>query len=208
MNVGIIAILLHQLPYQFSGLPVLSTIAFVIDLVLFIIFSLIFLTRLAWFKREAYYEVTDDINELALGACWPIEWQTLASLICLIVSNAYWGGHAFTLVGYVMWWIGTAWMLAYLLFTFLTLIRRHNAFDRKLPPTIMIPAVGVATVATTRGLISSYADHISARLSVPVIIASFLVVGIGLLMSIFLYTYLPHALFIDGLPAPDNIASM
>jgi tellurite resistance protein TehA-like permease len=69
MNAGIIAILLHQLPYQFSGLPVLSTIAFVIDLVLFIIFSLIFLTRLAWFKWEAYYEVTDDINELALGAC-------------------------------------------------------------------------------------------------------------------------------------------
>ena len=208
MNAGIIAILLHQLPYQFHGLPVLSTIAFTIDFVLFVIFSLIFLTRIVWFRKDAYYEITGDINELAMLACWPIAWQTLACLTCLIVSNSHWGGHAFTLVGYVMWWIGTGWTLANLLFTFTTLIRRHNAFDRKLPPTIVIPAVGVSTAATTGGLIASYADKISARLAVPIIIVSFLLVGIGMFMSIFLYTYLFHALLIDGWPAADKIASL
>jgi tellurite resistance protein TehA-like permease len=208
MNAGIIAILLHQLPYQFRGLPVISTVAFVIDLLLFIIFSLLFLLRFAWFGRQAYYEVTDNINELALGACWPIAWQTLSSLTGLVVSNAYWGSHAFTLVSYVMWWFGTGWTVAYLLFTLLTLIRRHNAFDRRLPPTIVIPAVGVATAATTGGLIASYADGISARLAVPIIIVSFMMVGIGIFLSIFLYGYLLHDFFVDGWPAPDNIASV
>ncbi|KUJ22148.1 uncharacterized protein LY89DRAFT_608925 [Mollisia scopiformis] len=208
MNAGVIGILLHQLPYQFSGLPVLSTIAFVVDLVLFIIFSAIMITRFIWFGRQAYYEITDNINDLALGACWPIAWQTLSALTCLIVSNASWGGHAFTLVGYAMWWIGTGWMVAYLLFTFLTLIRRRSVKDRKLPLTIVIPAVGVATVATTGGLIVSFADDISARLAVPIIIVSFMIVGIGLFMSIFLYTYLLHSLFVDGWPPAENIASV
>jgi tellurite resistance protein TehA-like permease len=208
MNAGIIGILLHQLPYQFRGLPVLSTIAFVIDLALFVVFSLIFITRFVWFKKEAYYEVTGDINELALGVCWPIAWQTLSSLTGLIASNAYWGGHAFTLVSYVMWWFGTAWILGYLLFTFVTLIRRHDAFDRQLPPSIVIPAVAVATDATTGGLIANYADDISSRLAIPIIIVSFLLVGIGLIMSFFLYTYLLHGLLVDGWPAPEKIASM
>ncbi|TVY82220.1 Sulfite efflux pump SSU1, partial [Lachnellula suecica] len=208
MNAGIIAILLHQLPYQFRGLHVLSTIAFVIDLVLFIIFSLIFLTRFAWFKRQAYYEITDDTNELALGACWPIAWQTISSLTCLIASNASWGGHAFTLVGYVMWWIGTGWTVAYLLFTFITMIRRHNVAKQKLPPTIVIPAVAVSTAATTGGLIAIYSDNISARLAVPIIIVSFMMVGVGVFMAIMLFTLLLHNLFVDGWPAPDNITSM
>jgi tellurite resistance protein TehA-like permease len=208
MNAGIIAILLHQLPYQFHGLPVLSTIAFVIDFVLFVIFSIIFILRLIWFGRQAYYEITSNINELALGACWPIAWQTVSSLVCLIVSNASWGGHSFTLVGYVMWWIGSGWMVAYLLFTFITLIRRHEAFDRRLPATIVIPAVGVATAATTGGLVASYAYNISARLAVPIIIVSFMMVGIGIIMSIFLYTYLLHAMFVDGWPAPEQIVSV
>lgn len=208
MNAGIIAILLHQLPYQFNSLPVLSTIAFLVDFVLFTIFSLIMITRFIWFRRQAYYEITDNINDLALGACWPIAWQIISSLVCLIVSNAYWGGHAFTIVGYVMWWIGTGWTVAYLLFAFLTLIRRHKTKDQKLPPTIVIPAVGVATVATTGGVIASNADGLSARLAVPTIIVSYMCVGIGIFMAIFLYTILLHGLFQDGWPVPDNITSM
>jgi len=43
MNAGIISILLHQLPYQFKGLGVLSTIAFLVDFVFFICFSVVFL---------------------------------------------------------------------------------------------------------------------------------------------------------------------
>lgn len=208
MNAGIIAILLHQLPYQFHGLPVLATIAFVIDLVLFIIFSVIFILRFIWFGKQAYHEITNSTNELALGACWPIGFQTISSLICLIVSNASWGGHAFTIVGYVLWWFGSAWMLAYLLFTFITVIRRHKAFDPRLPATIIIPAVGVSTMATTGGLIASYSYGISARLAVPIIIVSFMLTGIGVFMALFLYTYLLQSMFTDGWPPPAQIASV
>lgn len=208
MNSGIIAILLHQLPYQFRGLGILSTIAFVLDFVLFIVFSLLFLARFASFGRQAYYQVTGDTAELALCACWPIAWLTLAALVCLIVSVASWGGHSFTIVGYVMWWVGVGWTVAALLFVVLTTIRRQHAKNRKLPPAIVIPAVGVATVATTGGLIASYSYNMSDRMAVPVIIVSYMMVGIGVLLAIIIYTYLLHDLFTEGWPAPDQIATM
>lgn len=99
-------------------------------------------------------------------------------------------------------------MVVYLLFTFVTVIRRHRALDRRLPASILIPAVGVSTAATTGGLIAGYSFDISARLAVPIIIVSFMMVGIGIIMSIFLYTYLLHAMFVDGWPAPEQIVSV
>lgn len=205
MNAGIIGILLHQLPYQFSGLPVLSTIAFLVDFVLFICFSTILLARFIWFGQQAYQELTDDVSELSLLACWPIAWLTLSSLVCLIVSTAGWGGHSFTIVGYVMWWIGVAWMLVLLLFAFITIIRRQKgAADAgaNLPPVILIPTMGVATVAVTGGLISSYSAGMSAGMAVPVIIVAFLIAGIGMFMATFLYTLVIYRLFASGWPDP------
>lgn len=203
MNAGIIAILFHQLPYQFDGLPVLSTIAYMVEFVLFIIFSLLLLTRLALYRPQAYFEITSNVGDLSLGACWAIAWLTLSSLTCLVVSTSYWGGHSFTIVGYVMWWIGLAWMMAYLLFAVITLARRTHVADREILPLILIPTVGVATVATTGGLISSYASGISARMAVPMIIMSFFMAGIALFTSIPLYAILLHRFLTVGwVPVP------
>jgi tellurite resistance protein TehA-like permease len=88
MNAGIIAILMHQLQYQFNGLRVLSTIAFLINFVIFIVFSLIFLARFAVHGRDAYRELTSSPPELALTACWAIAWLTLVSSVALVVSEA------------------------------------------------------------------------------------------------------------------------
>lgn len=204
MNAGIIAMLMHQFPYQFPGLPVLSTIAWMIDFVWFIIASLIFLLRLAWFRREAYEELTNDMSTLAMLACWPISWMTLVAFVSLTVSDAYWGGHAFTLVAYVMWWIGAGWTLATLFFVFCVLISRRLPAQNPLPTLIVIPAVAVATLGAIGGLICSYSSGISGRLAVPVIIFSFFGVGMGIFMAIFLYAYLLHQQLTLGWPPPGK----
>ena len=45
MNSGILAILLHELPYQFRGAHVISTIFFLIDVLSFILFSFVFIVH-------------------------------------------------------------------------------------------------------------------------------------------------------------------
>jgi tellurite resistance protein TehA-like permease len=104
--------------------------------------------------------------------------------------------------------VGVAWQLVSLMFVFIVLTRRHNVSNGELPPLILIPAVGVATVATVGGLISGYAYQISARLAVPVIITSFWFVGMGIFMALILYTFLLHQLLTKGFPPSQMTASM
>jgi len=207
MNAGIIGIILHQLPYQFRGVHTLADIAYVVNLVLFIVFSIIFLARFALYRSEAYHEITGDIGQLSLLACWPIAWLTLCALTSLCVSEAVWGGHAFTIVAYVMWWIGVGWTVATLLFILLTMIRHPKASAEsggQLPPMVLLPCVAVATLATTGGIIASNSSHISARMAVPVIIVSYLSTGIAMFLAIFLYTLVFYNLFSTGWPDPTS----
>ena len=208
MNAGIIGILLHQYNYQFPGLAVLSTIAFIVDFILFIVFSIIFLIRFAWFKREAYHEIVNSVPDLALLACWPIAWMTIVAFVSLTVSQARWGGHSFTIVAYVMWWFAAAWIMSTLLFVLICLVNRHKIAERELPPTIFLPAVGVSTLATVGGLVSSFSHALSARLAVPVIVFAFCAVGVGIILAIFLYTYLLHRLLVRGWPPPSEMPNL
>lgn len=211
MNAGIISILLHQLPYQFNGLGILSVIAFMVDFVLFICFSIIFLARFALFGKQAYHELTDDIQDLCFLGCWPIAWLTLSSLVALIVSTAEWGGHAFTIVAYVMWWFGVAWMLMVFFFIFVVMVRTQKASPDaggRLPPLILIPSMGIATIATTGGLIASYSSGISARMAVPIIIFSYLMIGLSVFVASFLSVLVLFKLFASGWPPPETTPTM
>ena len=141
MNSGGLAQLIHQCPYRFNGIDVIATVFFVINLVLYIIFSALFITRLAWFRGAAYNEIIGNMGDLTFMSCWAIAFMTLTSNVTLIVSNAWWGGYPFTMVAYVMFWIVQIWNLMFLLWVFITLIRHHDASDRRLPTSIIIPAV-------------------------------------------------------------------
>ncbi|KIW14629.1 hypothetical protein PV08_07413 [Exophiala spinifera] len=210
MNAGVIGVLLHQLPYQFSGLRVLSTVAFCVDLVLYIVFSVLYTLHFLIYRRQSYAELTGSVIELCLLPCWCIAWMTLTSFISLTVSNAPWGGHAFTMLAVVMWWIATAWMYGMLFFAFATFIRQHTIVspDQQLPALIIIPAVGVSTLALVGAVVSSDSHDISARLAVPIIITSFCSVGIGILLGFKLTTYLFHQLLAKGWPAPANTPTL
>ncbi|EXJ54986.1 uncharacterized protein A1O5_12897 [Cladophialophora psammophila CBS 110553] len=208
MNAGVIGTLLHQLPYQFPGLHVLSTIAFTTDLVLYVVFSAIYILHFVVFRRQAYQELVDNVMDLLLFPCWSIAFMTLVSFVTLTVSEAPWGGHAFTVVACVMWWIAATWSVGMLFFVFSNLIHQHTILDRQLPTLIIIPAVGVATLAAVGGVFSSFAHSVSPGLAVPVIVMSMCALGVGIFLGMILYTYLLHQLLAKGWPAPPMTATL
>jgi tellurite resistance protein TehA-like permease len=128
--------------------------------------------------------------------------------VSLNVSQARWGGQDFTIAAYVIWWIGAAWIFGTLFFVFFVLISRHSISDCELTPLIFVPAVSVAMLSSTGGLVSSYSTNISPGLAVPVIIMYFCSVGVGLIMAMFLYTYLLHRLLAKGRPHAEQVATM
>lgn len=208
MNSGQLAILMHQCPYQFNGIRIIADVFFVFDLVLLVVFTCIFVLRFIMFKKEAYSEIVGNQSDLMLCACWPIAWLNLIALVSIAVSTASWGGHAFTIVAYVGWWIMVAWSLLLLLWVLITLVRRHEASDRQIPTLIIIPAVSVSTIALVGGIVTGLSSHASARISVPVIIVSFMTAGVGVMMGLILSTLLLHGLLATGWPAPPQTASM
>jgi tellurite resistance protein TehA-like permease len=208
MNCGALAQLLHQCPYRFNGIDILADIFFILDLVLYILFSVLFIARFLWFKRAAYKEIVSDMPQLTFVPCWAIAFMTLTSNTALIVSNAWWAGRPFSFLAYAMFWFVQTWDMLLLFWAFISLIRRHDSSDRRMPTSIIIPAVSVSTLAITGAAISAFAKDLPSRLAVPMMIVSFNWVGIGILMGIILYVYLFHSLLAQGWPTPDQTASI
>jgi len=200
MNTGILGILMHQFPYQFNGLPVLATIAYVLDLVLFVIFSIIFISRFIIYPHSAWPKIAEDPNELTYMVCWPIAWLTLDALTALVASQASWGGHAFTLVAYVMWWIGAAWTFIFGAIIYITVFEKNKLDYSNMPPSMFIPAVGVATVASVAGLVVNYSHDMSARLAIPIVIFAYILLGQGIFLGLILFAMYLHHLMVQGMP--------
>ena len=200
---------MHTLPYQFPGLRVISTVLFVVDLVIFILCSVLMSLRFLLYRRAAWDEITSDVNELCFMSCFPIAWMTLTSLTSLIVSNSYWGGHAFTIVAYVMWWISVAWVLLFGIGTYIILTLRPltKAYDLSL--SIILPAVATSTAAVVGGFLAIYSASISARLAVPMIIMSFMLVGIGFFVAMMVFALLLQRIlansWFDGVRRPSLV---
>ena len=75
--------------------------------------------------------------------------------------------------------------------------------------SIILPAVATATVAAEGGLICVYSKEMSARLAVPVIIVSFLLLGVGVFLglsisALFLQRILVTGWF-DGIKRPTLV---
>ena len=208
MNSGALSGLIHNCPYDFNGRYVIAGVLFVINLVLFTVFSIIFCLRFIWFKGDAYKEIVNSMPELTFTPCWPISFMTLTTGVAVVVSNTSWGGHPFSVVAFVMFWIVSFWDLIVLLWAFIILIRQHEANDRRIPFSIIVPAVSVATVAITGANVAAFAKDLSAKLAVPVMILSFNWVGIGIILGLILYVYLFHALLAQGWPPADATPTM
>ncbi|RDW75958.1 hypothetical protein BP5796_06779 [Coleophoma crateriformis] len=208
MNAGIISILLHQLPYNFSGQLVLSTIAYLTDVVLFVIFSFFMAARLLFFRRSALHSIGGDIEQLCFTACWPIAWLTISAGTGLVVSQASWAGYRWTVVAYAFWWVGAAWVFVTGLIVYMTLFRKNLLSLHNATPALMLPAVGVATAASTGGVMINYSSGITATLQVPVIIVGYLLLGQGLFLSLVLYTIFLLRLFTEGFVAAEKMPSL
>ncbi|KAL1584021.1 hypothetical protein WHR41_08101 [Cladosporium halotolerans] len=202
MDTGILSIIMHQNPYQFAGLGILSTIMFVFNLVLFILFTLILLVRIFLFPKRMAKDMTTNLVELSMTGTVPIAYFTLVAQVSLTVSQAGWGSHAFTLVAFVMWWIGTAVALAIAVFVFFMVAKYSVTSIADLAPALVIPYVSMCTNALVGGLISSYSAEISDRLAVPVIIVSYILLGVGLFVALLVFAACTIRFIDSGLPPP------
>ena len=71
-----------------------------------------------------------------------------------------------------------------------------------MPPSLFLPAVGVATSAVVGGQVVTYSYDISPRLAVPVVIVAYFLGGLAIWLAIILYGIFFHRLMASGWPEP------
>ncbi|KAF1831497.1 hypothetical protein BDW02DRAFT_600743 [Decorospora gaudefroyi] len=206
MDTGILSIIMNLLPWQFSGLDILATTMFIFNFLLFTIFTLLSLFRLAKHTRYIHTQTLTAEEELSFLGAPAIAYLTLVAQVVLTCSPAW--GYDFSILAYVLWWIGLVWTVPLCSFQVIILAKRNITLDRTLSPAILLPLISVMTLGTTGGLVANYSVALSARMAVPVIVVGYLCIGYALFLSLLYYSYLMHKLLAVGLPPPAKIPSL
>jgi tellurite resistance protein TehA-like permease len=186
----------------------LASILYVLEIVLFVVFMIITLARWILYPHVCVRRAMRDPDELGAYAIPPIALMTIAALTASQVSQASWGGHSFTMVAYVLWWIGLLWIFLTCLVTLTVLIYTGNQVDRTLTPVLFMAPVGLSTAGTEAGFITVYGAEMSSRLAVPMLIVGYFAIGIALFMAIILYTIYFHRLLAAGWSTPAKRAGL
>lgn len=206
MDTGILSIILHLLPYHFTAQGILSTILFIFNLVLFVSFTLLSILRLLRYRRHVRSQTFSSIEELSYLGAPATAYLTLVAQVSLICSTAW--GYPWTIVAYVLWWLGLVWTVSLTTFTIIVLAKRNIASDRTLSPAIFLPLISVMTLGTTGGIVTNYSVGMTPSLAVPIIVVGYMAIGYAFFLSLLYYAYMAHKLIAVGLPEPAKIPAL
>lgn len=194
-------------PYPAQWLTICGNVLFGIELVLFIVFLGIIAARWILYPKSALLRLLSDQQELSAYATIPITLLTVSALVASQISTA-WGGYPFTIVAYVLWWIGMAMIMLSSVTVINILAYSPQHVGKVMMPALFMPIVGVATAAVEAASVSSNAYQLSTTLAVPMIVMGYFLLGLSTWMAIILYTVFLYRLLTHGWPDSPGIAGL
>jgi tellurite resistance protein TehA-like permease len=102
MSTGVTSILLHQIPYHAHWLNIVSDIFFVLNIALFLLFTLISSLRYILYPH-LFPAVLRHPHQSLFLATFPIGLATLINMIILVCVPAW--GQGMAVFAWVLWWI-------------------------------------------------------------------------------------------------------
>ncbi|KAL4967593.1 putative malic acid transport protein [Aspergillus stella-maris] len=174
---SIVAVILHQLHYQFGALPILAKIVWIYAIVLLGLSIAIYITRACLFPNHVVREIRRSVVEASCLSSAPIAFTSIVQMIPL-----QYGGGA-ELAAYVLWWISTAISIIGVIAVPYTQLKMRPSGIDHIPPSFLLPVISILTSATAGGIICNYSSF-SVRLKVPVIIVSYMELGTGIALAI------------------------
>jgi tellurite resistance protein TehA-like permease len=206
MDTGILSIIMHLLPWQFRGLGILSTIMFVLNLILFTAFSLLAIPRLLTFPSHLKRETLNQLEEISYQGAPAISYLTLVAQVVLTCSTAW--GFRLTILAYVLWWIGLVWTVTLCSASVIVLVKRSITGDRSLSPAVFLPLIAVMTLGVTGGIVTRYPVGLSARLAIPIIVTIYMAIGYAFFLSLLYYAIYTHRLLAVVPPMRAKLPSL
>ena len=178
---GIIAVILHQLDYQFHGLRVIATILWVYTIVLLLAMLAAYILHIAIYPTQFRTALSTNVVEAACLSCISITFTVIIEMMALTVVREWGGGWSDVL--YVLWWINTAMSVAACIGLPYVFAKIQAPGVSAVPPGIVLPLIAALTSAAGGGIICRYGS-LSDQQQVPVIIVSYLLIGMALPLTI------------------------
>ena len=153
MGTGILALALSQFPLPVPGLSTLAEALWLFNIGLFILCTLLYVTRWICFFDSAVKIFNHPVMPMFWGAI-PMGLATILNGF-LVFGVVRWGESAVT-IAYALWWIDaalallTAWLVPYLMFT-----RQEHSIE-KMTAIWLLPVVAAEVTAASGGLLVPY----------------------------------------------------
>ncbi|WVF70057.1 hypothetical protein IAT40_004844 [Kwoniella sp. CBS 6097] len=203
MGTGIMAVLLQNNPYQFKGMKIISTIVFLLDLILFATIAVTFFSRWVIFPKSTAKMFESDVEQTTYLSTTTIASATLVELVSLVCGSTW---HNWQYACFGLWWATVLLSLISSTTTYWLLIRDEEVEISNLTPTLMYPVTGLVATASAGSVLVEYTP-LSVKLAMPVVIVSYLLVGAGLLLAILTLSAFFLRLLHNQTPEPKKVGT-
>ncbi|KAK5998415.1 Sulfite efflux pump SSU1 [Cladobotryum mycophilum] len=202
MGTGIVAILLHNLPWNGYWLHVISYIFFVFNILLFITFLIISLLRYTLYPEIWFAMIRHPAQSLFLG-CVPMALATIINM--MIFSCSQWGPWLIYLA-WGLWWFDVLVSMATCISMPFIVWNRHRPGLQNTTAALLLPIVPCIVAAATGGVVASELPNYGHAFTT--IIASYILWGIGQALSACVMALYFHRLTVHNLPPKEAIVSV
>lgn len=202
---GAIAVILHQLPYQFRGLAIISQCVWVLTILMLVSMLLIYLVRVALEPTYVAKQLRTNIMETACLASISVAFTTIIQMTALNLVQTW--GSTWGTVAYVLWWINFVMATTGCVGIIYVFVGLEASGIDLVPVAIRLPPIAVLTIAAGGGVVCRY-GQLATDLQVPIIILSYLCVGAGVFLALMCDAAFLIRLFNQSWPSGKTIYSI
>ncbi|KXJ90488.1 voltage-dependent anion channel [Microdochium bolleyi] len=178
---GILALCFWQSHYQFHGLNSIALVAWALTIVQLLLVFATYLVRLVRFPRYVATQLATNNSEVACIASFPVVLTSIVQMLGLVLGHQ----DGWSTASYVLWWIVFGLSVVIVVIIPQTFATTHPPGIDKLLPNSQLPIVAALTAAAAGGaLCESTSTSLAQQL--PVIAVSYLLVGVGVPLAIFM----------------------
>jgi len=153
----------------------------VVTIFTLIVFLLIYLFRVMLFPRHIVNQFRHNVMEAACLASISISFTTIIQMMALTLTASWSPGWG--MAAWVMWWLNAAMAAICCIALPYVFTKVEGLTIDWVPPAVLLPLIAALTAAAGGGVVCRY-GAVSPELQVPVIIVSYLFIGLGLPLSV------------------------
>lgn len=209
MGTGIVSILLERLPYNAQWLHYLAIIIFVLNIALFVTFTIISIIRYTVYRGIFVAMLNHPVQSLFLGTV-PMGLATIVNM-CAFVIVPKWGPWALTLT-WTLWWIDAVVSIIICMFLPFAIMYIHTTPVNKLQSMTavwLLPIVSTIVASASGGILAEAlynAGHYTYAFWTMV--TSYVLWGTGVPLAMVILVMYFHRLTVHKLPPREVIVSV